>query len=376
MSIKQQFPDEVALQQFLRSNIDSFVQQVKVEVGPLEAEYLEKSKQRKQGILLIVTVVVAAFLVLPASASFFEVVSSTAIFIWAFILSCLLSVGALSWLVWKKLKGATATIQAFHTAVNNSVYPLAFEMFGLTATRTAETMKDSDSVLKQKKVSFWSSVIKLNRTTQQAPISPGRDNAMSLLDHSELITEPRNQVTIDDMVTASLNDQTLFLFELKVQHVTGSGEDKRTNHIFHGYFVSLELERALTGKTFVSTEGDKSGFGHQSFFTTKKNKGLEKTELEWNDFEKLLHVVTSDPIEARYILTPNFMLDLHDWWTNQKQNIRVSFVDNKMYMLFPDKNIRIGKTVKRIDAKQIQKYLESVSIPLLHVLHLVEDVKQ
>ena len=70
------------------------------------------------------------------------------------------------------------------------------------------------------------------------------------------------------------------------------------------------------------------------------------------------------------------MLDLHAWWSKQKQNIRVSFIDNKMYMLFPDKEIRIGKTVKQIDAEQIQQYLESISIPLLHVLHLVEDIKQ
>jgi hypothetical protein len=70
------------------------------------------------------------------------------------------------------------------------------------------------------------------------------------------------------------------------------------------------------------------------------------------------------------------MLDLHDWWLNQKQNIRLSFLDNKMYMLFPDTEIRIGKTVKQIDREQMQAYLESIGIPLLHALHLIEDIQQ
>jgi hypothetical protein len=249
-------------------------------------------------------------------------------------------------------------------------------MFGLKVTRTTEAKKDFDTVLKRDNKSFWSSAIKLAQTAQQSSISPERDNAMALLDHSELITEPRNRVTVDDMVTTSLNDQTVFLFELKVQHVTGSGKSRSTKHISHGYFVSFDLERALTDQTFISTEDDKNGFGHQSFFTTKKNEGLEKTELEWNDFEELLPVVTNNPSEARYILTPDFMLDLHAWWSRKKQNIQFSFIDSKMYMLFPDKKIRKGKTVKRIDAEQMQSYLESISIPLLHVLHLVEDVRQ
>jgi hypothetical protein len=197
-----------------------------------------------------------------------------------------------------------------------------------------------------------------------------------LLEYSELITEPRNRVTIDDKIVSTFNDNRLFLSELQVKHVTGNGKNKRTKHIFHGYFVSFDLSRALTGKTFVSTEGDKKGFGHQSFFTAKKNKGLAETELEWNDFEKLLHVVTNDPIEARYILTPDFMLDLYIWWVSKKENIRISFIDNKMYLLFPDKGIRIGRTIRRIDAQELQPYLESICVPLLHVLHLIEDVKQ
>jgi len=376
MNSKQQFPDETTLRNHIQSNIDSFVQQTKTAVGPLEAQYKEKSKQQKQGIILIVLAFLVLFVVMPALSSFFEATAGLAIFSWVFLLSCLFGAGALGWLAWKKLQGTTAAIQAFHTALNNFLYPLAFEMFDLKAIRTNQTIKQNKDPEKPANENFLAKLTSWAKAAQQSYSSPEEDAVMALLDHSELITEPRNRVTIDDMVTATYKERTLAFSELSVKHVTGSGKNRQTKHIFHGYFVSFELERSLTGKTFVSTEGDKSGFAHQSFFTTKKNEGLEQTELEWNDFEDLLHVVTNDPTEARYILTPDFMLDLHDWWLNQKQNIRLSFLDNKMYMLFPDTEIRIGKTVKQIDREQMQAYLESIGIPLLHALHLIEDIQQ
>jgi len=377
MNIKAQFPDEAALRQHLRSDIASYVQRVRDSVGPLEAEYQKQRKRRYQGIAFMVAAGVVLCFVMPMSVGVVSGVSQAGWPALVLFLSSLVATGLLLRAGWRKFQGTSATIIAFHAKLNTAVFPLVFEIFGLLATRTKETRPDFDGGKKPNNALARVVSGVLRKFAQLlAYTSPEQENVRELLDRSELITESRNQVTIDDMVTTRFNHRTLQFAEIDVKHTTGSGKNRHTKHIFHGYFVSFDLSRPLAGKTFVSAEGDSSGFGHQSFFATKQNEGLEVTKLEWNDFEELLHVVTNNPIEARYILTPDFMADLHDWWVHKKQSIRISFIDSKMYLLFPDKQVRMGQTVKRINAEQMQSYLESISLPLLHVLHLIEDVRQ
>lgn len=375
MNIKERFPDEVAIKNYLLTNIQTLMGAVKSEVGPLEAEYIEKSRLRNKGAKLmgLATVLVIVGIV-PLDADF----PTPGGVMLILLLLCFPVAGYLYWIGWRYMKGTSAAIVAFHNSLNDALYPLVFGMFGLSAQRVHHTVKDKsqyDTTYRKDGESLFQSDLRLAALAKELVGSPERDSVMALLDHSELITESRNTVQIDDMVASSINERIMFLSELDVKHVTGSGKNRRVKKIFHGYFVSFDLPRTLEGKTFVSTEGDKKGFGHQSFFKTKKNEGLEKTVLEWNEFENLLHVVTNNPTEARYILTPNFMVDLHNWWSEQKTNIRISFVDNRMYLLFPDKNIRLGSTIKKIETHELQEYLESISIPLLHVLHLIEDVE-
>jgi len=378
MDIKGQFPDETTLRNHLRANMDAYVQQVKDFLGPLEAQYRENKKLRRSGAALLAVAVVELLAILPIY-SLFESTLSRPILSVLYFSASFLSAGTLGVWGWKKLKGALIVIKAFHSAVNTFLYPLAFDIFGLQAERLTETQKDADALhatLKKANDSFWASSIRTLKVAQELSTSPEQDRVMTLLEDSELITEPRNLVVIDDLVTTSFDERALFFSELSVKHTTNTGKNSHTKDIFQGYFVSFDLKRPLAGKTFVSTEGDTAGFGHQSFFSTKQIERLAVTQLEWNDFEELLHVLTNDPTEARYILTPNFMLDLHDWWLDKKRTIRISFIDQKMYLLFPDTNIRIGETVKDVNTQQLQTYLESITIPLLHVLHLIEDIKQ
>jgi hypothetical protein len=86
-------------------------------------------------------------------------------------------------------------------------------------------------------------------------------------------------------------------------------------------------------------------------------------------------VITTDKVEARYILTPNFMSDLFDWWKDRKGNVRVSFIKDKMYLLFPDNQVRLNDTVANLDENEVQQYMLTVARPMLHVLHLIEDVR-
>jgi hypothetical protein len=88
-------------------------------------------------------------------------------------------------------------------------------------------------------------------------------------------------------------------------------------------------------------------------------------------------VATDNGREAREVLTTEFMTDLYDWWkSHEKLNIRIAFVGNLMYMLFPDSQIRFEKTVSKVEPNELKEYILTIARPLLHVLHLVEDVRR
>jgi hypothetical protein len=71
------------------------------------------------------------------------------------------------------------------------------------------------------------------------------------------------------------------------------------------------------------------------------------------------------------------MSDLYDWWKNHGNlNIRIAFVGNLMYMLFPDAQIRFEQTVSKVESQELKEYMLTIARPLLHVLHLVEDVRR
>lgn len=144
---------------------------------------------------------------------------------------------------------------------------------------------------------------------------------------------------------------------------------------FRGWLVCCDINKNLLGRTYVSTEDDKVGFGHITFW----NKILGSTEvretiLEWNQFEKKLHVATSDPREAREILDPVFISQLYDWWHSQSsQNIRIVFYADKMIMSFEDPTIKLSSSMRenRISPEALRKNVGSLSLPLRHILNLI-----
>lgn len=203
--------------------------------------------------------------------------------------------------------------------------------------------------------------------------------ALALLEtlrQSELITEPFNTTKVDNLFEITAQDgRRLSAGEMDIRNITGSGKNRQEKRIFKGYFVSYELPHVLDAKTFISTEGDDSGFGHLDFWNLTKETLPSETTLEWAEFEDLLHVMTTDKVEARYILTPNFMSDLYDWWKQQKGNIRISFINDKMYLLYPDAQVRMHDSVASIDEEEVRQYMLTVARPILHILHLIEDVR-
>lgn len=343
---KNNDPHDAEILRLVEAEWDDFSNEVREKVGHLEDGYIT---WRKRSLITKVTLVVGIVVISTnENGSILELVlgnlfgfSSDAMLALSLFLGIVLF-GVSGWVLWRWSK----VNHAFNKIFNPIVFDKAFSVLGFAGHHVTK-----ESVSQQE--------------------------IIALLDHSELITERRNRYEIDDMVISEYEGRSLFVAELNVKHVSGSGKNRRIRKVFHGILITHDLPKTLTGKTFITTEGDKRGFGEVSWWRRwfKKQEAPKETILEWNDFENKLHVATTDMTEARYILTPDFMSTLYDWWVIRKGKIRVSFIDNRMYVLYPDKNVKIGVSTVSLEEADLKQYVLQVARPLWHVKQLMKSAE-
>ncbi len=203
------------------------------------------------------------------------------------------------------------------------------------------------------------------------------DQTKQLLVESQLLTTAGLTVISDDMYSVFGGGDTT-IRELLVQKTVSSGDGKTTSQVevFKGVFVFAELDKMQEAETFISTDGDRSGFAHRTFWSDLLEIGkVKETVLEWNDFENHLHVATTNPVAARELLTPDVMQNIYDWWTEHKLNIRISFRGNKLYMLLPDASIRIAASTTSTKQAAVERYAWSIARPIWRSLMLIDEVR-
>ncbi len=188
----------------------------------------------------------------------------------------------------------------------------------------------------------------------------------TLLEKYNLLPETLSSVTIGDVYSVK-HVHPMTIRELSVKGASG----KRLRNIFRGYFVEIQLPKILQGETYISTEGDEFAEQKNRWW---KNDSVQPTKLEWNQFENDLHVVTNNPVETREILTPDFMLDLHTWWQEDKKLIRITFKDDRMLVLFPEPTVSFGFGTNSSDFAEINEYAKQVLKSIWTIACLVEDV--
>lgn len=203
------------------------------------------------------------------------------------------------------------------------------------------------------------------------------ESVEDVLKQSKLITTDNIVVHADDVYEV-YGDREMTMHELSVWQTepTASNRKKpREQEVFRGLLVVAQLERTHSAETYISTEGDRFGFAHRSFWNDLLEYGhVTETVLEWNDFEKDLHVASTDHAAAREILTPDFMMDLHEWWGDHALNMRISFIGDQMFLLLPEESIRISSTTVSTEEAAIKRYAWSIVRPIWRALVLVEDI--
>lgn len=129
--------------------------------------------------------------------------------------------------------------------------------------------------------------------------------------------------------------ETMPLEAAEITAVRGSGKNRQT--IFRGLMFKFDITKTLSGETYIRNEKGSAfsipmGSGGKFSFSSTAPK---TTMLEWNDFEKILDVQTTNEVEAREILDPQFMNVLYEWWITHKRAVRIGFKDHHFYLAAP-----------------------------------------
>jgi len=203
------------------------------------------------------------------------------------------------------------------------------------------------------------------------------DKVLALLRDSSLITTKYITVHSDDSYYA-FGELPIEFHELSVLskvQTGGNNNQSKPVEIFRGLLVVAELPKNHAAETYISTDGDRTGFAHRGFWSDVLEIGdVKETVLEWNDFENKLHVASSDATAAREILTPDFMTDVYEWWNEHKLNMRIAFKNNRLYLLMPETTIHIASSTTSSKMSVIKRYATSLVRPMWRSLRLVEDV--
>jgi len=132
--------------------------------------------------------------------------------------------------------------------------------------------------------------------------------------------ENRLSFDADDIFYSA--SQNILMAEVHALRDTNNRGKRNRVVLFFGLFFRFDVSHEFRGETYISSE-DREFLAKPMGNISTPRKKLRESNLEWNDFEKSISVQTTDEIEAREILTPDFMEILYGWWQSHKKATRL-----------------------------------------------------
>lgn len=152
----------------------------------------------------------------------------------------------------------------------------------------------------------------------------------------------------EDYIEGTIDKTDIRLSELHTQYREVYYDSKGRRHerwvtIFRGLFISADFHKHFQGITLVLPDTEQSwlgGFGQwlQSLSAKLGNQPGELVKMEDPEFERLFKVFSTDPIEARYILTPNMIRRIVEFQTRTGSQVRLSFIASRVFVAIPTRH--------------------------------------
>lgn len=145
--------------------------------------------------------------------------------------------------------------------------------------------------------------------------------------------------------------------------------------IFRGLLLMADFNKNFRGHTVIQTDVSEKALGlfgraAQRMMGAVSNKQL--VELENPDFERHFKVSSTDPTEARYLLTPSFMEALVRLKDKYGQNVQVAFLNSTIIIAIPHST---GFMEVGMSFDQLSQGLQKLGLELIDMLEIIEDLE-
>ncbi len=153
---------------------------------------------------------------------------------------------------------------------------------------------------------------------------------MDAFDGQELFGSSTNGGKSEDVFMGKISDVDFTLFEAKREKISRSKNGSSTTLVFHGLCMRLSFPKRFSGTTRVMSDYGVLNKLH----TTGHDIPLERVKLEDAEFERQFEVLSTDQVEARYLLTPALMERLIEVQKilGPKTRLRAGFFDRHMLL--------------------------------------------
>jgi hypothetical protein len=159
----------------------------------------------------------------------------------------------------------------------------------------------------------------------------------------------------------------------QVEH-TKNGTKTTWHTIFKGIFVCADSNKKFSGKTLILPDTAEKYLGGFGKWLQKKTGGGagEMVYMENVKFEKEFVVYSTDPVEARYLITPKIQEQIYSLKKLLKRDLRLSFVNNNVYIAISRDNIfQLDTPLSFTDNKTLKYYMRDI-VELLTLIHLLD----
>lgn len=195
---------------------------------------------------------------------------------------------------------------------------------------------------------------------------PGGMISRGLFEQSRLFPSSIDSYEGEDLFHGKVGSTQISMSELHVQRDEGSGKDKRRVTVFKGIFMIVDFHKHFRCAVTIEPDFAEAAFG----FLGRKLQGLSGNllRLENPDFERAFKVRASDPVEARYLLTPDMQerfLSLRNTWST---DLRAAFRDSSLVIAIPKSGnwfeADISTPANR--PEHLRRFFDEL-LPLLHI---------
>lgn len=144
--------------------------------------------------------------------------------------------------------------------------------------------------------------------------------------------------------------------------------------VFKGILFLADFNKNFHGHTVVQTDAAEKALGRlgrsvQRLFSAASN--LKLVELENPEFEAQFKVLSSDPVEARYILSPSFMEALTRLRGKYGAGVQVAFLNSMIVVAIPHDQ---GFMDFGFELDSLTKDASKMGEELYDILEIVEDL--